>query len=194
MNVILTGMRGTGKSKIGPVLAERLAYRFVDTDDTIEALAGEKIADIVQQHGWAHFRELERQAVMQCAGLDHQVIAVGGGTLMDETNTEQLKAQGLVVLLSCALPILQGRIGDDSNRPSLTGQGSAVIELANVWETRRERYHAVADIVFDVSEETEDVTQDIAKKAAGIEAHLQRHNAFSSSSASINRSLEGDRP
>lgn len=94
MNVILTGMRGTGKSSIGSALAKRLAYHFVDTDEVIETLAGQRIADIVAQHGWAHFRELERQAVMQCAAADRQVIAVGGGTLMDEINTERLKAQG----------------------------------------------------------------------------------------------------
>lgn len=178
MNVILTGLRGTGKSQIGPVLAKRLAYRFVDTDETIEAMAGQRIAEIVEQHGWPHFRELERQAVLQCAGHDRQVIAVGGGTLMDETNTEQLKAQGVVVLLLCDLSILQSRIGGEGNRPSLTGQGSAVTELANVWETRRARYHAVADFTFDVSEETDNIEQDIAQKAAGVEALLRQHSAF----------------
>ncbi len=184
MNVILTGMRGTGKSKIGPVLAERLTYRFVDTDETIEALAGQRIADIVEQHGWPHFRELERRAVIQCGAADRHVIAVGGGTLMDETNTEHFKAQGVVVLLLCDLSILQSRIGGEDNRPSLTGQGSAVAELANVWETRRERYHAVADITFDVSDETEDMEHDIVQKAAGVEVLLQRHGAFSDPSAS----------
>ncbi|ETX05390.1 shikimate kinase [Candidatus Entotheonella palauensis] len=175
MNVILTGMRGTGKSSIGSVLAERLAFRFVDTDEVIETLAGQRIADIVAQHGWAHFRELERQAVTQCAAADRHVIAVGGGTLMDEVNTERLKAQGVVILLLCDLSILQRRIRGEDNRPSLTGQGSAVAELANVWETRRERYHAVADITFDVSEETEDFMQDTVRKAAQVAALLQQH-------------------
>jgi shikimate kinase len=175
MNVILTGMRGTGKSSIGSALAERLAFRFVDTDEVIEGLAGQRIAEIVAQYGWAHFRNLERQAVAQCAAVDRQVIAVGGGTLMDEVNTEHLKAQGLVVLLLCDLSTLQRRIRGEDNRPSLTGQGSAVAELANVWEMRRARYHAVADITFDVSEETDDFTQDTLRKAAQVEALLQRH-------------------
>ncbi len=179
MNVILTGMRGTGKSQIGPALAERLDYRFVDTDETIEQLAGQRIAGIVQHHGWPYFRELERQAVAQCVGMDRQVIAVGGGTLMDETNTESLKAQGVVVVLLCDLSILQHRIGGEVNRPSLTGQGSAVTELANVWEARRERYHTVADITYDVSDETDDIEQDIAKKAAEVAELLQRHSIFS---------------
>lgn len=175
MNVILTGMRGTGKSSIGSVLAERLAFRFIDTDEVIETLAGQRIADIVAQHGWAYFRQLEREAVIQCAAADRQVIAVGGGTLMDEINTERLKAQGVVVLLLCDVSILQRRLRGGDNRPSLTGQDSAVAELANVWETRRERYHAVADITLDVSEETEDFTQDTIRKAVQVKALLQQH-------------------
>jgi shikimate kinase len=175
MNVILTGMRGTGKSSIGSALAERLAFRFVDTDEVIETLAGQRIADIVAQHGWGHFRELERKAVMQCAAADRQVIAVGGGTLMDEINTKHLKARAVVVLLLCDVSILQRRISAEGNRPSLTGQGSAVTELANVWQMRRERYHAVADITFDVSEETQDFSQDTARKAVQVIDLLQRH-------------------
>ncbi len=182
MNVILTGMRGTGKSKIGPVLAKRLAYRFVDTDDVIEQLAGQRIADVVAQYGWAHFRELERQAVRQCSAFDQHVIAVGGGTLMDEDNTQRLQAKGLVVLLLCDLSILQSRIDGKDSRPSLTGRGSAVAELANVWETRRERYHAVADITFDVSEETENVAQDMERKATAVEILLQQCDRFSNRS------------
>jgi shikimate kinase len=168
-------MRGTGKSSIGSALAERLAFRFVDTDEVIETLAGQRIADIVAQHGWVHFRELERKAVIQCAAADRQVIAVGGGTLMDEVNTQHLKAQGVVVLLLCDVSILQRRISAAGNRPSLTGQGSAVTELANVWQMRRERYHAVADITFDVSEETQDFSQDTARKAVQVIDLLQRH-------------------
>ncbi len=178
MNVILTGMRGTGKTSIGSVLAERLAFRFVDTDKVIEALASQRIADIVAQYGWTRFRDLERQAVSQVVAADRQVIAVGGGTLMDDVNTACLKAQGVVVLLLCDVSILQRRISGEGNRPSLTGQGSAAAELSNVWETRRERYHAVADITFDVSEETEDVTQDTMRKATQVEALLQQHKGF----------------
>jgi shikimate kinase len=175
MNVILTGMRGTGKSSIGSALAAHLAFRFVDTDEVIETLAGQRIADIVGQHGWAHFRALEREAVLQCAAADRQVIAVGGGTLMDEVNAEQLKARGVVVLLLCSVSILQRRISGEHSRPSLTGQGSAVAELADVWESRRERYCAVADFTIDVSEETPDYRQDTLRKAMQVIALLQQH-------------------
>lgn len=178
MNVILTGMRGTGKSSIGKLLAELLGFTFVDTDTIIETLAGSRIAEIVAQHGWEHFRALERQAVVQVAGRDAQVIATGGGTLTDPDNAERLKASGLVVLLVCQIPVLQRRIGGGANRPSLTGQRSATEELAQVWETRRERYLAVADLTYDVSTESANSLRDLQRKAAAVHALLQRTPSF----------------
>lgn len=172
MNVILTGLRGTGKSSVGKVLARRLGFTFVDTDTRLEELAGCRIAEIVAQHGWEHFRALERQVVTRVAATDQQVVAAGGGTLIDEENARLLKTRGVVILLLCDLPILQRRIALGSNRPALTGQGSAEAELAQVWEARRARYHAVADVTYDVSAESVDMTEDLERKAADLEELL----------------------
>ena len=172
MNVILTGLRGTGKSSVGKVLARRLGFAFVDTDIRIEERAGCRIAEIVAQHGWEHFRALERQVVTEVTATDRQVVAAGGGTLIDEENARLLKTRGVVVLLLCALPILQRRLAVGSNRPSLTGQGSAEAELTQVWEARRARYYAVADVTYDVSAESADITEDLKRKAADLEVLL----------------------
>ena len=178
MNVLLTGLRGTGKSSVGKVLAQRLGFTFVDTDTRIEALAGCRIAETVAQRGWEYFRALERKVVIHIAALDQQVVATGGGTLIDEENARLLKTRGVVILLLCELPILQRRIALGSNRPSLTSQGSAEAELTQVWETRRARYHAVADVTYDVSTESADMTQDLARKAADIAMLLQQSPRF----------------
>ena len=178
MNVILTGLRGTGKSSVGKVLAQRLNFAFVDTDTRIEELAGCHIAAIVAQHGWEHFRALERQVVTQVAATDRHIVAAGGGTLIDAENARLLKTHGVVVLLVCELSILQRRLALGSNRPSLTGQGSAAVELAQVWEARRERYKAVADGTYDVSAESVNVVEDLERKAADIEALLHQTPYF----------------
>ena len=166
-------MRGTGKSSIGRLLASLLGFAFVDTDAAIETLAGVRIADLVASHGWEHFRALERQVVAHIATGDRQVIATGGGTLIDEENAKQLKARGVVVLLLCAVPILQRRLGAGENRPSLTGQGSAVAELEHVWNARRGRYLAVADLRYDVSAESADSMLDLRHKARAIQELLR---------------------
>jgi len=178
VNVILTGLRGTGKSSVGKLLAQRLGFTFVDTDTLIEELAASRIAEIVVQHGWEHFRALERQVVTHVAATDRHVVAAGGGTLIDEENARLLKRRGVVVLLVCELPILQHRIALESNRPSLTGQGPAEVELAQVWEARRARYHAVADVMYDVSAESANVVEDLARKAADLEALLHQSPGF----------------
>ena len=178
MNVILTGLRGTGKSSVGKALAQRLNFAFVDTDTRIEELAGDRIAAIVAQHGWEHFRALERQVVTQIAATDRHVVAAGGGTLIDAENARLLKVRGVVVLLVCDLSVLQRRLALDSNRPSLTGQGSAAVELAQVWEARRARYQAVADMTYDVSAESVNMLEDLERKAADIEALLHQASCF----------------
>jgi shikimate kinase len=178
VNVILTGLRGTGKSSVGKVLAQRLNFAFVDTDTRIEELAGCRIAAIVAQHGWEHFRALERQVVTQVAATDRHIVATGGGTLIDAENARLLKTHGVVILLVCELSILQRRLALSSNRPSLTGQGSAAVELAQVWEARRERYHAVADGTYDVSAESGNVMEDLERKAMDIEALLYQIPSF----------------
>jgi shikimate kinase len=174
VNVILTGMRGTGKTSIGRILAPLLGFTFVDTDLMIEACAGQPIADIVVCHGWPHFRTLERRVVTRVANGDQQVVAAGGGTLIDEENAQCLKVSGIVVLLVCDIPTLQRRIASHGNRPSLTGQGSATAELAQVWDERRQRYGEVADLIYDVSAESPDSQADLQRKAMAIYELLQQ--------------------
>jgi shikimate kinase len=116
--------------------------------------------------------------VTRVAALDRHVVAAGGGTLIDEENARLLKAHGVVVLLLCDLSILQRRLAFGSNRPSLTGQGSAAVELAQVWDARRVRYHAVADLVYDVSADNANIGEDLERKATDIEALLYQDPRF----------------
>lgn len=173
-------MRGSGKSSIGALLADRLAYTFIDTDTAIEALAGYPIVEIVSRHGWDHFRALERQVVAQIARADRQVIAAGGGTLIDQANAAQLKARGIVILLECDISLLQRRIGQGASRPSLTGQGSPGDELMHVWQARKPHYYAAADLFYDVSAESDDVTKDLDGKAEALHQLLDQHGFLKS--------------
>src|SRR5262249_13282172 len=150
-SVILAGLRGIGKGGVGKELALRVAFACVEADTGIEDLGVCGIGVIVAQQGCGHFRALERQVVPQVVATDRSVVAAGGGALIDAENARLLKTRGVVVLLVCELSILQRRLALGSNRPSLTGQGSAAVELAQVWEARRERYQSVADVTYDVS-------------------------------------------
>jgi shikimate kinase len=155
-----------------------MGYRFRDTDRDIVRRAGMSINEMVAQSGWDHFRAVERQVVSEAAQLGNQVIAVGGGALIDDENARVVKESAVVVLLVCDLPVLAARIARHSHRPSLTGQASAEAEIAQVWEQRRERYHAVADLTYDVSAQSGNEANDLHFKAAAIHRLLLQRDGF----------------
>ena len=155
-----------------------MGYRFRDTDRDIVRRAGMSINEIVAQSGWEHFRAVERGVVSEAAQLANHVIAVGGGALIDEENARIVKESAVVVLLVCDLQVLAARIARHSHRPSLTGQGSAEMEISQVWEQRRDRYLAVADVTYDVSAQSGNESDDLQLKAAAIHRLLLQTDRF----------------
>src|SRR5215207_11166032 len=100
-NLVVAGFMGTGKSTIGPLVARALAWPFVDTDALVEREAGMPVKEIFATQGEPAFRALERSAVCEATGLEHVVISIGGGALLDPENASTLKTRGVVVLLTC---------------------------------------------------------------------------------------------
>src|SRR5215471_6848388 len=94
-NIVLVGFMGTGKTTVGKLVAERLSWRFADTDKLIEARAERAIPDIFLQDGEPTFRKLESQVCAEVSLWRHTVIATGGGVWMNPTNREKLGASGL---------------------------------------------------------------------------------------------------
>lgn len=151
MNIILTGYRATGKTTIGRFLAKQINKQFIDTDDIIEHMEGKNIRDIFETYGWQYFRKVEKRVVRELALLDDKIIAVGGGTFMYRANLK-LKENAKVVLLIAPVEVLSKRIKNDPNRPPLTRSQSSVEEIREVWNRRKERYYAVADLVVDTAD------------------------------------------
>ena len=83
--LILTGFMGAGKSTVGAILARDLGWRFFDLDDVIEASSQLTVAEIFRDHGEASFRQRERQAVRKLSHEEKIVLALGGGTVEDES-------------------------------------------------------------------------------------------------------------
>lgn len=151
MNIILTGMRGSGKSKIGRLLAEKLGREFIDLDAYIERFANKKITQLVEEHGWNHFRDLEKKAAKEVSQKDNLVISTGGGTFVDPENAEIMKENGTVILLTADIDVLEERIGRKNTRPALTTHENLKEELKEIWEERKDIYKKNADYVFDNS-------------------------------------------
>jgi len=119
LSLYLVGMMGCGKSHVGPALADRLGYRFVDLDSVISAAAGRSIPAIFAAEGEAGFRQLERQVLQQVASWHSLVVATGGGVVTTPANWGELR-QGVVVWLDVPASTLLDRLrADPTPRPLL---------------------------------------------------------------------------
>lgn len=116
LNIYLIGMMGSGKTTVGQHLAQSLNYRFIDTDQTIEAIAKKPIPAIFEQSGETSFRELETQVLGELSVYTRTVISTGGGIIQEQMNWSYLR-HGLVVWLDVDLEILKKRVAQDQNRP-----------------------------------------------------------------------------
>jgi shikimate kinase len=148
MNVVLIGYRGTGKSTVGKVVAARLGRTMVSTDAEIVKRAGQSITEIVAQHGWDYFRDLESQVCRDLAEGEGLIIDTGGGAILRSENVERLKHHGVVFWLTASIDTIAKRIGRDTQRPSLTGTKSFVDEIQDVLRERTPKYEAAADHVI----------------------------------------------
>ena len=159
MNIALIGYRGSGKSAIGKCLAARLSLSFVDTDTLIVRHAGRTIREIFETEGEAGFRVRESQAIREVAARDGQVIALGGGAVLNATNIAVFKQdqKTRMVWLQAAPEVLYQRIAADTatsaSRPNLTAAGG-LEEVRKLLSVRTPLYQAAADLALDVTQMT----------------------------------------
>jgi len=111
-----------GKSVVGKRLARRLKRRFVDLDQAIEAKEGMAVAAIFRRKGDKYFRAVEKQLLLEVLEKDGQVIATGGGTILDEDNLRLLKEKALLVCLTARPETVLKRSGVGKGRPLLEGE------------------------------------------------------------------------
>lgn len=139
-NVYLTGFMGTGKSTVGPALARKLRRPFADLDALIVKAAKMSVAEVFARRGEAAFRRLESSALTRAAKRGGAVIALGGGTLLDERNRSVVADSGTLVRLTCSRRELVRRLRPQrASRPKLAG-GPLDARLRDFVAARRGAY------------------------------------------------------
>ena len=154
MNIVLIGYRGTGKSQVGGLLAERLRMRLVGMDAAIVRSAGMTIPQIVEREGWPGFRDRESAEARRLAGLDGLVIDTGGGIIERPENIEALRRNARIFWLQASVPTIVARIQGGMERPALTAGKTFTGEVAEVLEKRTPRYREAADHAIETDELT----------------------------------------
>ena len=155
--VYLTGPMASGKSTVGPLLADALGTRFVDLDWLVEARAGRTVARLFAIAGERAFRVAEAGALEETTRGEPAVIATGGGTFVAPSNLRAARAAGAVVWLRAAPDTLVRRLEatDLSLRPLLAGpdgrplRGDALLARVRSLLDAREPFYAQADLAIE---------------------------------------------
>ncbi len=163
--IYLVGFMGCGKTSVGELLAERLAWDFVDLDSEIERHAGSRIVEIFEQLGEPAFRALESQALVSQLDLIKQgrarVVALGGGTFVDARNRSTIERFGVSIWLDGTADQLWERVSDNDERP--LGRDRAAFETLH--RKRRPDYEK-ADFRVDIGSRT---TQEVVEAISQLE-------------------------
>lgn len=168
---VMIGPPGSGKSKVGRILAAGLAVTVRDTDADIEAAAGKPVSDIFVDDGEPRFRELEHQAVLAALAEHDGVLSLGGGAVMNPATQEALEKYaadgGHVVFLDVPLAVAAQRVGMNQARPLLLGNPRA--QWQKLMTQRRPTYERLATLTIVSSERPgEQVAAEIVE-ALGLE-------------------------
>jgi shikimate kinase len=152
--IVMIGLMGAGKSRIGRDLATKVGLPFVDADDEIVKAAGCSVSDIFELYGEKAFRDVEERVISRLLNDEVQIIATGGGAFMNANIRKAISEHGVSIWLKAELDVLVERTSRRRGRPLLENGDPAAI-LKGLMDERYPVYEE-ADIVVD----TQDVSID----------------------------------
>jgi len=168
MNLFLIGYRCTGKTTIGKAIAAAIEWSFVDADTLLVRECGKPIKEIVDTEGWDAFRRMERSTLKQICTADRQIVATGGGVVLDKANIKAMKTSGMVIWLGATAETIQKRMLQDKNtgnfRPALTDKGR-MQEIEDLLLKRNPYYESASDFSIQTDDvPVSEITQTIIEK------------------------------
>ena len=163
MRIFLIGPMGSGKSKIGKLLAEKLNLTLIDTDKDIETKYKKKIVEIFKTEGEDEFRKKESDFFSSLNNLTNSIISTGGGIVEDSSNLEILKNESFVIFLNASTEKQYQSTKDSSKRPLLNNTDSRKV-LEHLYSKRLDLYQMVAKLELNADNlSNEEIVQKIIK-------------------------------
>jgi len=175
--ILLVGFMASGKSSVGPRVAEALGWRFVDVDQRIEEMEGATIAQIFQRRGESYFRAVEAGVVSDVLGLDRVVVAPGGGWAAQKGRLAALPSDSVSVWLQVSAEEAVRRVEGEPGRRPLLDTEDPLKEARRLLAVRSMVY-AEADAEVDTEGLTpEDVTRRVLEVLARDPWNLTKEKA-----------------
>lgn len=169
--IALIGFMGSGKSTVGPFLAEKIGWDFIDLDGLIEDETGNTISEIFETRGESHFRDLETGLLNKVKKRKKLILSCGGGIILKKANVKNLRDHFQVIYLEAPLDILKRRLSGSDERPLLK-TGDADKRVEELYHSRREKYRSAADTIVNTGdlgvEEVVSRLLELTREAGGI--------------------------
>ncbi|MBS1317385.1 MAG: shikimate kinase [Lachnospiraceae bacterium] len=143
-NVFLIGFMGCGKSTIASELSASLNRPVLEMDEEIERREGMSISEIFSLHGEPYFREAETSLLKETSSRGGFLVSCGGGAAMRSENVQEMKKNGIIILLTALPETILSRVADDENRPLLKNHKN-ICDISALIQKRKPAYEAAAD-------------------------------------------------
>lgn len=176
--IFLTGFSGSGKSTIGPLLANSLGFEFIDLDREIEIAAAKSINRIFAEDGEAAFRSLELRTLEKIGQQERMVVSLGGGVLENDRCFELISTHGTLIYLKSSPEILTLRLQNKTDRPLLKGPDGRKLtreeiqrRVTELLEKREPRYMKADLVLFTDAKKIGTSVEELTRK---IERHIRR--------------------
>lgn len=167
-NIVLIGMRGSGKTTIAKLLAKKLKKQYLELDEILVKKLGMSIPKIVQEHGWEFFRKKESEIVNEISDKTGMIISTGGGVVTKDENIKALKKNGKFIFLNTPLEMLVKRLKKSKNRPPLTNRANLEDEIKELLKKRKRIYDSSADLIINTEKLTpERIAENIISYSQG---------------------------
>jgi shikimate kinase len=166
------GCMGCGKSAVARYVAFELGFRFLDTDELIEAAAGRRVAKVFETEGEDAFRALETAVLDQVQAFKATCVATGGGAVIRVENWGKMQT-GIVIYLDAPVNVLAARLAGDNTRPLLAGTADSFeareAKLAEILEARKAKYEQ-ADVICPVaaSDAIDDIAGEVVRRVTNF--------------------------
>lgn len=175
-NIFLIGYRCTGKTTAGRCLADKLGWSFIDTDALIVQQQKMSIREIVGAHGWENFRQMECDILKTVCDTKMQVVATGGGIVLNEQNVKLMREKGDIIWLRAEHKTIKNRLLQDKDsmdfRPALTLNDS-LSEIEETLKLREPLYKEAMDFHIHTDDHNVlEVTNSIVEKLCSIYPEL----------------------